>query len=276
MEITMPYLEFPVRFTRMQTEGLANDEANFRHAEKVIRLNAAETAFVLIDVWDCATVPPEALPGGKSFCDRAGAITEQKIRPALAAARGAGLTIIHAPTSYVSEKYPQYHELAKRLGTPAPSAAPPGVAWPPREFVAEQQKDAWSRRYERPAADDKAIRKDRTFIPKVVEPRPDEFLIATGAQMNQILAERKILNLIYVGFATNMCLLEKPGAVREMAHQRWYRTIVLRDCTTAVEHAETVADLAMTKTFLLWMEMCALAYTATAQAFIQACRQPKR
>ena len=49
-----------------------------------------------------------------------------------------------------------------------------------------------------------------------------------------MLREQGVVNLIYVGFATNLCLFAKPGGPTEM-WERGYNIVVLRDCTTTVE-----------------------------------------
>ena len=67
-----------------------------------------------------------------------------------------------------------------------------------------------------------------------MKPLPDELVIGSGDQMHALLRERSIKYLIYMGYATNMCLLFKPGAIDDM-HRRGYLTVLLRDATAAVE-----------------------------------------
>jgi len=264
----MVYLEFPVRFCQMPKAGFPNSEEYFQEAERILRLKVDETAFVLIDVWDMSRVPKRLVT--KSHFSRAREITEKRIKPALEAARRIHLPIIHAPSSYVAVKYPQYLGLKEKLGVPTPEKKPP--KWPPQAFVRERWREFNGDRLGERVKDDE-VRRSLTYIPEVVKPLDGEFIVATGEEMNEILRQKGVLNLIYVGFATNMCLLNKPGALLEMAHHRGYRTIVLRECTTAMENRETLPDLLMTKVFLQWIEMMALAYTASYRDFIEACEK---
>jgi len=264
----MAYLEFPVRFCQMPKAGLPNSEEYFQEAEKVVRLKVDETAFILIDVWDMSRVPEHLVT--RSHFSRAKEITEKRIKPALEAARKAHLLVIHAPSRYVAVKYPQYLELKKELRVSAPEKKPP--RWPPQSFVRERWREFNGDRLGERMKDDE-VRRSLTYIPEVVKPLDGEFIVATGEEMNEILRQKEVLNLIYVGFATNMCLLNKPGALLEMAHRRGYRTIVLRECTTAMENRKTLPGLLMTEVFLQWIEMMALAYTASYRDFIRACEK---
>ncbi len=251
----------------------AAEEQSFSHREKPIRLKADQTAFVLVDIWDVSRVPEDmpVVAGSGSFHLRADKITEEKIKPALEAAREAGLVVIHAPTNYVAVKYPQHRRLEQELNTP-PSEPNPAPEWPPQEFVKARQREFDENRYYKGFGEKDEVRQRSTYIPEIVEPLQDEYIISTGEQIDEILKRRGILNLVYVGFAANMCLIDKPGAMREMAHNRGYRTILLRDCTTAVENHNTVEELLMTRVWIEWVEMVTMAYTATSEVFIQACK----
>lgn len=52
------------------------------------------------------------------------------------------------------------------------------------------------------------------------------------------LRENNIENLFYAGYATNMCVLNRPVGIINMS-RRGYNTILLRDCTKAVETPES-------------------------------------
>ncbi|MCK4417497.1 MAG: isochorismatase family protein [Candidatus Latescibacteria bacterium] len=263
------YLEFPVRYCSMN----AAEEQSFSHREKPIRLKADQTAFVLVDIWDVSRVPEDVpvVAGSRSFHLRADKITKEKIKPALEAAREAGLVVIHAPTDYVAIKYPQHRRLEQELNKP-PSEPKPAPEWPPQGFAKARQREFDEDRYYEGFGEEDEGRRRLTYIPKIVEPLEDEYVISTGEQMNDILKRRGILNLVYVGFAANMCLIDKPGAMRQMGHKRGYRTILLRDCTTAVESHNTVKELLMTRVWIEWVEMVNMAYTATSETFIRACK----
>ena len=82
------------------------------------------------------------------------------------------------------------------------------------------------------------------------------------------MAERGIRVLFYCGFATNMCLIDKPGAIKEMA-ERGYMPIVVRDATTGTENSETVNGLWITHAFIDQIEMM-WGYSITTREFLCA------
>jgi len=265
----MANLQLKVRHRLMMKASNPNHEANFHSAEKTISLPMTETGFVLVDMWDASGLPEEIHPGGTSFCERAARITEEAIKPSLEAARALGLTVIHAPTVNVSEKYPQHYRRALELEVDQPPA-PIQRDWPPAQVQAAWNQEMWEARYADYSDEEQRIMRDETRIIKQAEPVDGEWLIGTGEHMHAICRLEGLLNLIYVGFATNMCLLFKPGALWEMS-RAGYRCVVLRDCTTGVENAETYDGLDITRAFVDWFEMHALAYTALSEDFIQAC-----
>lgn len=265
----MRILEMPVRYRRMMKVSDPNRESNFHTAEKTLALPVEQTGFVLVDLWDCSRMPDEIKPGGISFCARAGDITETRIKPALEAARALGMTVIHVPTAYVAEKYEERYRRAAELEV-EPSPAADVRDWPPAEARQAWTQETWEARYGDYGPEENRLRMDNTFIPEAAEPVEGEWLIGTSEQMHAICRREGLLNLVYVGFATNMCLLFKPGALWEMS-RAGYRCVVLRDCTTAVENAETYAGLDMTRVFVDWFEMYMLAYTALSEDFLRAC-----
>lgn len=253
------------------------DEKALEYGETTIEMKVEETAFVLVDCWNLThDGPPIAeglskywdynfIAGGRSWLKRDAGIVEEKILPCLTRVRETAMTVIHAPTSPMAEKYPQCRALAKVVGEPE---APPPRQWPPSEFVAERWRQFMALRYGencdeywnriRPALD----------IAELVRPLENEVVVSTLAQMDYVLAQRKILNVIFAGFAANACLLLKPGTVTDMAGLG-YQVVVLRDCTTAIEAPWSVDDLSATRATMDYIEMC-FGYTATSDEFLTA------
>ncbi len=262
----MPALNLTVRCRQMMHVRDPNHEANFVTAERTIELPVEQTGFVLVDMWDASDLPDDIKPGGVSFCQRAGEITRLRIAPVLAAAREIGLTVVHAPTANVSEHYRDRCRVPEAAATPAE----PPRDWPPAEARAAWSDEMWEARYGDYGPDLRAIMRDRMRIIPEAEPVASDWLIFGSDDMHALCREQGLLNLIYVGFATNMCLLFKPGGLYEMS-RAGYRCVVLRDCTTAVENADSWGDLGQTKAFVDWFEMHALAYTATSADFLAAC-----
>ena len=75
---------------------------------------------------------------------------------------------------------------------------------------------------------------------------PGDQVILTGRQFDRILRQRGIKNLVYTGFATNMCILDSAAATREMLGFG-YRIFLIREATLAVEYPETFPTRMMTE-----------------------------
>ena len=273
----MPQFEIPARYTRLNpAEGEELTEKNFRHYERQMSFDPSEIALVLVDLWNHGWGPEpmtslgiEAeLNAGRSFCERAKQVTLDYILPALQAARQAGIKVAHAPTRDIAIKYPQWERLAVEPEKSPKSASTPSD-WPPREFVRSWREEhrnlsrdkTWITnyyQYVRPLQD----------IPDPVKPAEEEWVISSGDQLHRLLREHRIKVLFYAGFATNMCILDKPGAIVDM-QRRGYLCILLRDATTAVEISETVDELWFTRVFISQIELLH-GYSTSSEAFIQA------
>ena len=111
-------------------------------------------------------------------------------------------------------------------------------------------------------------------IPEPLKPVDGDLVITTGDMMHRLLAERGIRVLFYCGFATNMCLIDKPGAIADMA-ARGYMPIVIRDASTGTENSETVDGLWITHAFIDQIEMM-WGYSITTQEFLSAMRNTEK
>ena len=259
----MNKLKFPLRYMNMSN----GEEKLFEHKEKIIQLDLKETAFVLVDVWDFSRVSQKIRSscGYTSFFKRVEKVVSENIVPALKAARKVGMTIIHLPTEYAAIKYPQNKRLKKELNLPPKQIS---NSWPPEDFTRKLSSELEENRYWKGIEEEDDKRRELTYIHTKVQPLENEYVIANSAEMNEVLKRQKILNLVYVGFATNMCVIDKPGAMREMGLKR-YRTVLLRDCTTAFENQNTFDKKLMTKLWAEWIEMCTIGYTANSKDFIE-------
>ena len=254
-------LKLPVRFYRV---GTALDqpcvEEGFHYVERTFMLPLAQTALVLVDVWDMHYVA--------SHFQRATGITHDFLVPALMAARRAGLTVVHAPSPPVAKRYPQWTRYAADQDLwPVSGPAPD---WPPADFRARRGEFAEYGRDQEPHIE--AWRKpyERMMIAPAVEPLPDEYVIATGGQLHRLLRDQGILHLVYVGFATNMCVPGRDYGMKAM-RDRGYNPVLLRDCTTAIEFHDTVSDQLATKLWTRDLELQGSCFSATSADFRTAC-----
>jgi len=209
-------------------------ETAFIRREFEMPLPVDETALVLVDLWNVHFI--------ESWIERAARITKECVVPVLDAARQAGLTIVHAPSPPVAEQYPQL----QRHKPPEPSTP---SAWPPAAFRSREGDYAVYRgpRSQPPGIGvhwDKLA--DQLSVSPAIDVKPEEFVIATGQQLHELLEERHILHLIFAGFATNWCVLGRDYGIRSMARYG-YNIVLLRDATTGVEFPDTYDNLFTTE-----------------------------
>jgi nicotinamidase-related amidase len=226
-------------------------ETNTGYARLDWKIPISQAALVLVDVWDRHYLKePEA---------RAEQIIQTKIRPLLATCRNAGMQIIHAPSPAQAEKCAAWIGRLAPAGHPeqpsATSAEPAAdESWPPAQF---RSKTGLYRQYARPqepmAADRARILSGLCMHPDV-RPEGSDVVVATGRELHEFCRKRRILFLFYLGFNTNMCVLQRDYGTTAM-HDRGYEIIVLRDCTTGMESFETQDGLWQTRGAILFLEM---------------------
>jgi len=100
-------------------------------------------------------------------------------------------------------------------------------------------------------------------------PLDGETLVVTTEQWDDWLRGRGIDTLIYVGFCTNLCILDAPGGMRLMC-ALGYRCVILREATLAVEFPETLEQRLQTEASLRHIEAW-VGYTASSRDFLRAC-----
>lgn len=259
----MSELTLRVRYFQDSTPAdVSCREESFIRRETDMVLPISATALVLVDVWNVHFI--------ESWMERAKKITVEAIVPALRAAREAGLTIIHAPCPEVAVQYPQLERIPPISGGTPPPDKPD---WPP---VAFRRRDGVYGVYAGPRNQPPGIAlhwdtlKHRLAMSPVIEVREDDVVVATGAQLHRVLAERGILHLMYVGFATNWCILGRDYGIRAMA-MRAYNIILLRDCTTGVEFPDTLADCLVTEIAVREVEQ-QFGFSASNEDFLTACQ----
>ena len=95
-------------------------------------------------------------------------------------------------------------------------------------------------------------------------------MIATGDQMQRALRDLRLVHLLYVGFATNICVRFPRLRDARDAATRGYAPILLRDCTSGIETRETYDGLQITSAVLHDLERWV--FTADSPDFIAACQ----
>jgi len=239
-------------------------------------INAGKIGLVLVHTWNLGEADgPYPIYDTTAWKDgEAGAwvpeahkIVEDNIHPVLKAARQSGIKVFHLAQSTYAEKYPQYQELKKDQGLQNPVKR---VAFE-KSIDPVSYQEGWKREYGEnyPGPVWKTHTKEFD-IAKLLKPLPDESVFVTGWQLNGLCRRENISVLIYAGFMADLCLLNIPGAIREMTNTFHYNCVVLRDCTTAYEYEETIEGKWMTFAAIRLVES-EFGYSATAEDFINTC-----
>lgn len=245
-------LSFHPRYYRWHVDpGVEWLETNTRHATLDWTVPVSQTALVLVDVWQRHYIKePE---------ERAGVIITDKLLPLLNACRKEGLTIIHAPSLPVAKQHSNWVNLLTEEDVPKQD-------WPPISFL---NKNGSYQSYRRPVEPREAERQQLPpldFHPKV-QPLAGEAVIGTGEELHRYCKQNGILFLLFAGFNTNACILDRDYGTLEMS-KRGYEIVLVRDCTTGMESNETQLTLSQTTGATLLLEMFGR-YSVTSDEIIK-------
>jgi nicotinamidase-related amidase len=204
--------KLPLR-TRVETFKGSGD---FDEVTVTRSFNPKESAIILCDVWD------------KHWCDnattRCGELAKKMV-PVLAAARKRGVIVIHAPSEcmdfYKDAPQRKYMAELKKVAPPKPRDLPD----PPLPVDASDGgcDDA------APAKEHRAWKQENPAIP--IE--ENDYISDNGAEIYSLLKQRGIKNLFVMGVHTNMCVLNRTFAIKQMT--KWgIQCILVRDLTDAM------------------------------------------
>jgi hypothetical protein len=186
----------------------------------------------------------------------------------LAAARGAGLRVVHVAMGDYAKKYPGYAKALKLSGQePAlstPKAPGAGQVRPPDDL---KGKLIFGEHYN-DNRDEEHFGRYFDF-PEQAKPQGDEFVVETSHQLSSVLNSLGAWNLIYIGFAINWCLWFSGGGMVDMS-RLGYRCSCIREGATAVENRESVRG-EQHKEEAMWRVSLMFGYIFGADDFISAC-----
>ena len=221
-------------------------------------LDPAQTALIELHCWNIGfpgqVQPPHdywVFMGSLQNHEAMIPVVTDVIRPLLEAGRAAGLPIVHVQPESIAKRYP---------GTEPPRPEPAPSSGPSLP----------------PATDDALLRTDRVHgegyrdwpgwqeldVAPPVRPQPGDTMIVTTDQFDAWARSQGITTLLFTGFATNLCILDSPAAMKAMS-ARGYRCVLIREATLAVEFPETFADRTLTRASLQYIEAW-VGYTAAA------------
>lgn len=220
----------PARYYR----ALPTDKPGYEPV--TFELSLEKTAFVGMHCWNIGC--PDGPPVNYDYCvgmgwPQAGAesyrIMVEVIRPAMDAARSAGLPVFHVESDWMDAHYPAVQSRRKK-----------DDVWKPHPAHQVMLDRAHGPDYlaRSPLAQMKRA--------EVVSPQGDEPLFFYTDVFDAYLKERGIDTLIYSGFATDMCILGAEGGGRPML-ARGYRCILMRDATVGVETPESFTERLATR-----------------------------
>ena len=186
----------------------------------------------------------------------------------LAAARGAGLDVVHVAMGDYARKYPGQAK-ALKLSGPEPAMATPKAPGAGRVRPPDDRKGklVFGEHYN-DNRDEEHFGRYFDF-PEQAKPRGDEFVVETSHQLSSVLNALGIWNLIYIGFAINWCLWFSGGGMVDMS-RLGYRCSCIREGVTAVENRESIRG-EQHKEEAMWRVSLMFGYIFSADDFISAC-----
>lgn len=236
------------------------------YVNEMIELDADKTALVVMHCWNIGC--PDGPEVDPNFCVGMGfpetfaeayRIMRHVIRPSMDAARSAQVLVCHVESAQIAKRHPEAQQEAI---VPEPKPAPPPVVPGYREQIIARSHGK-----------DYTTKSPYAFMDraKVVAPLPGEPFVYQTAQFDRILRKRGIENLIYAGFAADMCILNAEGGTIPMAN-RGYRVYLMRDATLGVEFPDTFEERIATRWAIRFFETH-YGDTVLSEDFIKACRQ---
>ncbi len=235
--------QFPARYHRWHVDdGVDWIEANTEYAHLDWEVPLSQVAFVLLDVWDRHYL--------KDTAQRAEQIIKEKLRPLVSACREAGVSMVHAPSPEQADGHPNWLQLE---GWDRPTW-PVEQDWPPQAFRKRQGEYArYALPHEPRDAEREQLRAGKGLHPDV-RPVGDEPVVATGEELHLWCKQEGVMSLVYAGFNTNACILHRDYGTLDMS-RRGYDVVIVRDCTTGMESAQTHDGLWQTRGSVMLLEM---------------------
>lgn len=254
-------MQVKVRYARLYTDpGIELAEENYTRAHLDWKIPLREAVLVCIDCWNWHF--------SRDTLQRMEHIVRDCIAPLLAACRKHGLLVIHAPANPVAARHPNWAKLMPEEARPQ-VPWPGSPDWPPAAF---RRKTGPYAKYARPAEpkdkDRVEHRKTKRTFHERCRPVGGEPVVLSGEELHRLCAERGRLHLFFVGFNTNACVMMRDYGLPAMV-RKGYHGILVRDCTTGMEIADTVDRLTCTKGTIATIEQF-LGYTVSSRQLIEA------
>lgn len=251
-------------FVDSTPENVPCREENFIRRELVFPLPVQRTALVLVDLWNKHHI--------ESWIERASKMAQEVIVPLINRARETGIAVVFAPSPGVIREVPGKYHVYPGTGIPEAATAIPKATWPPAEFIDRRGEFEL---YRGPRSQNPPIRAHWPKTPifdlaPCISVQEEDYVIATGDQLHDLCTELGVFHILFAGFATNWCILNRDYGVVHM-RARGYNTMLMRDATEGVEFPDTLADRWATEIAIREVEQ-RHGFSVSNDDFYDACR----
>ena len=219
------------------------------YAEEDLELDLDRTALISLHCWNvgCPENPLDenfwVYMGFPEVTEEAHRIIREVIGPAIDMARRVGMLVCHVQSASIARKYPQ--NLVEDVPNLSAGYRPskPAIPGHRRKILERSHGAGYMER--------SPLRK--SDFPREVAPLPGEPVVYTSEQLDYVARRRGVVNLIYTGFAADMCLLFAPGGIRDMA-ELGYRILLIREATLGVEMPDWFRERVATRWAIRFVE----------------------
>ena len=213
--LTLPLLAAPPEIPLRSRVEAFKGSGQWQEAQIRYRIVPTHTAMVLCDMWD------------RHWCGGANArlaVLAPKMQTVVEAVRKSGILIIHAPSDTMDfyKDYPQRQAILRIAHSEPP--APKQIDAPPLpiddsrggcDTEGDREHKAWTRQH------------------AAIRIAAQDLISDNGAEIYSALKARGIDTLLVAGVHTNMCILNRSFAIKQMT--KWgVRCILVRDLTDAM------------------------------------------
>ncbi|MBC7288222.1 MAG: cysteine hydrolase family protein [Armatimonadetes bacterium] len=214
-------------------------------------LDEKRTALVVMHCWDIGCEGGQPLDerfwvgmGSREATAEAARIMRDVIRPLMDEARAAGVTVCHVESADIAARYPA------ALADAEPVQPSDTADWEPSVVPGWRDRIVARSHGQGYATNPPYAGKDRALV---VAPLPGEPFVFQTRQMHRVLRRLGVENLIYTGFAADMCILRAQGGIEHMAPYG-YRIFLVRDATLGIEFPDTIDQRLATQWAIRYFE----------------------
>ena len=238
------------------TDPGGNDMSSYYELrEREMDIPLSQTALILIDTWDLEQ--PRHIDSRKTN-------VFEKIKPILNIARELDMLVLHAPHRSIG--WDGVNKNKNKLDLRSPSSTPrlelpawlksrkiSESQWPPINFVFRVGEFGKYSTYNNPSylPYPRILGIQKDLLPRK---RSREFIESSPGKVQKIFRDNKILHLLYVGMATNQCIVNRPVGIRKMS-SIGYNTIIVRGATVGSELNSTYDSQQVTNSAILDIEI---------------------